>query len=84
MQEKDLSNIEVKNNIYTDAFGDEHDLVFPIYVSDQKFEDSMDLLLLTNGYKSHYVYIKDFNRSMFHETKNKTKVVYSVLVLKTC
>ena len=28
---------------------------FPIYVSDQKFENSMDLLLLINDYKSHYV-----------------------------
>ena len=84
MQENNLSNIEVKNNIYINAFGYEHDLVLPIYVSDQKFEDSMDLLLLTDDYKSHYVYIKDFNRSMFHKTKNKTKVVYSVLVLKTC
>ena len=48
-------------------------LVFLIYVSDQKFEDSMDLLLLTDDDKSHYVYIKDFDRFMFHKTKNKTK-----------
>ena len=33
----------------------------------------MDLLLLTDDYKSHYVYIKDFNRFMFHKTKNKNK-----------
>ena len=49
----------------------------------------MDLLLLTNDDKSHYVYIKDFNRFMFHKTKNKikngfVKVVYSVLVKKIC
>ena len=48
-------------------------MVFPIYVSDQKFENSMDLLLLINSYKSHYVYIKDFNIFMFHKTKNKNK-----------
>ena len=48
-------------------------MVFPIYVSGQKFENSMDLLLLINDDKSHYVYIKDFNTFMFHKTKNKNK-----------
>ena len=33
----------------------------------------MDLLLLINNNKSHYVYIKDFERFMFHKTKNKSK-----------
>ena len=33
----------------------------------------MDLLLLTDENKSHYVYIKDFDRFMFHKTKNKNK-----------
>ena len=33
----------------------------------------MDLLLLTDENKSHYVYIKDFNRFMFNKTKNKNK-----------
>ena len=33
----------------------------------------MDLLLLIGNNKSHYVYIKDFNRFMFHKTKNKNK-----------
>ena len=33
----------------------------------------MDLLLIINENKSHYVYIKDFDRFMFHKTKNKNK-----------
>ena len=73
MQEKDFSKIEVKNNICITVFGYENELVFPIYVSDQKFEDSMDLLLLIDDDQSHYVYIKDFDRFMFHKTKNKNK-----------
>ena len=73
VQEKDFSKTEVKNNICINVFGYENELVFPIYVSDQKFEDSMDLLLLIDDDKSHYVYIKDFNRFMFHKTKNKNK-----------
>ena len=46
---------------------------FLIDVSDQKFEGSIDLLLLTDHDKSRYVYIKDFDRFMFHKTKNKNK-----------
>ena len=34
----------------------------------------MDLLLLINDDKSHYVHIKDFNRFMFHKAKNKNKI----------
>ena len=70
MQEKDFSKIEVKNNICINVFGYEDELVFPIYVSDQKFKDSMDLLLLIDDDKSHYVYVKDFDRFMFRKTKN--------------
>ena len=73
MQEKDFSKIEVKSNICINVFGYANELVFPVYVSDQKFEDSMDLLLLNDDDKSHYVYIKDFDRFMFHKTKNKNK-----------
>ena len=51
-------------------FNYENELVFPIYVSDQKFKDTIDLLLLINDDQSHYVYIKDFNIFIFHK-KNK-------------
>ena len=71
MQEKDFSKIEVKNNICINVFGYENGLAFPIYVSDQKFEDSVHLLLLIVDDKSHYVHIKDFDRFMFHRTKNE-------------
>ena len=51
VHEKDFSKIEVKNNICINVFGYENGLVFPIYVSDQTFEDSIDLLLLTDDDK---------------------------------
>ena len=63
----------MQNNISINVFGYEKKLVFPIYISNEKFEDSMDLLLLIKDNRSHYVYIKDFNRFMFHKTKNKNK-----------
>ena len=33
----------------------------------------MDLLIITDENRSHYVYIKDFNRFMCNKTKCKTK-----------
>ena len=87
MQEKDFNKIEVQNNICINVFGYENELVFPIFISEQKFEDSVDLFLIIEVDKSHYVYIKDFNKFMFHKTKNKNKngfvkVVYNVLMVK--
>ena len=73
VQEKDFSKIETKNNIYINVFCYKNRLTFPIYVSNQKFENSMGLLLATNGKKSHYLYIKDFNRFVFHNTENNHK-----------
>ena len=73
VQEKDFSHIEVQNNICVNVFGYENKLVFPVYISDKKFEKYIDLLLLIDENKSHYVYIKDFDRFMFHKTKNKNK-----------
>ena len=46
VQEKDFNKIEVKNNIWINVFGYENGMVFLMYVSDQKFEDSIDLLQL--------------------------------------
>ena len=37
----------------------------------------MDLLLVIDDDKSHYVYIKDFDRFIFHKTKNKNKKHFS-------
>ena len=73
VKEKDFNKIEIKNNICINVLGYENKLVFQIYISDQKFEDSMDLLLLINNDQSNYVYIKEFDRFMFHKRKNKNK-----------
>ena len=43
------------------------------YVSKKSFDDCMSVLMIDEKDKSHYVYIKDFNRLMFNKTKNKNK-----------
>ena len=88
VSKKDYCKIERQNNICINVFSYGNRITYPIiYVSDEKFGNSMDLLLITDENKSHYVYIKDFNRFMCNKMKNKNKfffanVVYSVLVVK--
>ena len=61
----------MQNKIGINVFCYESKTTYPVYLSDQN--DSMDLLLISNGFVSHYVYIKDFNRFMFNKTKYKGK-----------
>ena len=80
----------MKNNKCINVFGYENELVFPIYISDQNFEDSIDLLLLNDDDdKPHYVYINDLTDLSSTKQKIKTRsgfaeVVYSVFVGKVC
>ena len=72
--EKRISTrLKQKNSTCINLYCYKIKLAFPIYISHQKFENSMDLLLVTDENRSHYVYIKDFDKFMFHKTKNKNK-----------
>ena len=66
----------------------ENKLVFPSYVSDQKFENSMDSLLVIDGDISHYVTSKILTDLCFTKLKIKkntfVRVVCSVLAIKIC
>ena len=73
VSKKDYCNIEVQNKICINVFCYENKVVCLVYLSDQKFSDSMDLLLISDKFKSHYVYIKDFGRFMFNKIKYKGK-----------
>ena len=68
---KDFSKIEKCINV----FRYENKLTYPIHISDQTFKNSIDLLVIFDGDKSHYAYIKDFDRFMFSKTKNNNKKI---------
>ena len=70
---KDFSKIEMKNKICINIFCYENKLTYPIHISDQKCDNSMNLLIKSDKNKSHYVYIKNFHKFMFNKTKNKSK-----------
>ena len=51
----------------------ENKMVYPIHFSNQCFNNCLDLLLISNDFTSHYVYIKYFNILMFNKTRHKGK-----------
>ena len=73
ISKKDYCRIEKQNNICINVFCYDSGVIYPKYISSEKVNNSMDLLLIFQENKSHYVYIKDFNRFMFNKSKNKNK-----------
>ena len=73
VSKKHYCKIEKQNNICINVFCYDNKFTYPVYLSDQKFRDCMDLLLISEECKSYYMYIKYFDRFMFNKTKNKNK-----------
>ena len=76
VSKKDFDKIEKKknnNNNCINVFCHKNNLVYLVYESNEKFENCMDLLMITDENKLHYVCIKDFNRFVRNKTKNKHK-----------
>ena len=63
--------IEKQNSINVNVFGYKDKQFYPIRVSKQTNEKVLNLLLITDGEKQHYILIKDFNRMMYHKTKHQ-------------
>ena len=70
---KQYNKIEKQNEININVFGYEEKQKYPIYVSKEKYEDCMNLLLITENENKHYVLIKDFNKFMYNQTKHKER-----------
>ena len=81
VSKNDYCRIERQNKICMNVFCYENGLTYPVHVPDQKFKMCMDLLLISKENKSHYVYIKDFNRFMWNK-KNENKQ-YFLQILDT-
>ena len=57
--------------------------VYPLYISEKSYNQTLNLLLITEKDKSHYVFIKDFNRLMFSKTKHKDKKHFCMSCLQS-
>ena len=68
----DYEKIEDRFQMQVNVFGYENK-VYLLYISKKSYNQTLNLLLITEKDKSHYVFIKDFNRLMFSKTKHKDK-----------
>ncbi|KAL9959301.1 hypothetical protein ACROYT_G032614 [Oculina patagonica] len=70
---KQFNKIEKQNEININVFGYEDKQPYPIFVSKEKYDKEMNLLLVTENENKHYVLIKDFNKFMYNQTKHKER-----------
>ena len=75
--EKTEDRFQIQVNVF-----DYENKVYPLYISKKAYDQTLNLLLITEKGKSHYVFIKDFNRLMFSRTKHKYKHIIVYLVYK--
>ena len=72
MKARDSEIIEERFNVNVNVF-ENGDKIFPLYVSKKFNEQELNILLISNEEKSHYVLNKDFNRLMYSKTKCKDR-----------
>ena len=73
VSQKQYNKIEKQNSIRTNVFGYENEQLYPIHISKETFEDQMNLLLVTEDEKKHYVLIKDFDKFMYNQSRHKER-----------
>ena len=79
---KQYNKIEKQNNIRVNVFGYEEKQKYPIYLSKEKFNCCLNLLLITEGEKKHYCLLKNFNKFMFNQTKNNGRKHFCMYCLQ--
>ena len=77
----DYEKIEDRFQMQVNVFGYENK-VYPSNISKKSYDQTLNLLLITEKEKSHYVFIKDFNRLIFSRTKHKDKKHYCMSCLQ--
>ena len=78
----DYEKIEDRFQMQVNVSGYENK-VYPLYISKKFYNQTLNLLLITEKDKSHYVFIKDFTRLMFSRTKHKDKKHYCMSCLQS-
>ncbi|XP_073979968.1 uncharacterized protein [Rhodnius prolixus] len=77
-----IRKFEKANSISINVFAlDEEDAIYPLKVTNKELPDHRDLLLLEDGGKHHYVYIKDFEKLIRNQ---KTRHNGAIKVCKRC
>jgi len=79
----DIKQFEKNNlDVSVNVFGLKHEknkkhIIFPLKVVDEEKKDHFDLLLITNGDKSHYTFISNFSRLVrAQKTSHKSHIIF--------
>ena len=72
MKTRDYEIVEERFNINVNALG-YRNKAFPLHNCKKSNEKVLNVLLISNEEKSHYVFVKDFNRLMYSEVKTKNQ-----------
>ena len=78
---RDYEIVEERFNINVNVFG-YGNKIHPLYVSKKSNEQELNVLLISNEEKSHYVFIKDFNRLIYSKTKHKDRKHFCMACLE--
>ena len=81
-----FGKIEKKNNICINVFCYENNLVYSVHISDEKFKNCIDLLMITDCNRSMSIWknVTDLcaTRQSVKLKKTFASIVYNVLVVK--
>ena len=79
---KDIHRFEIQNKISVNVLGFEKGNLYPVHVTKERFDRHVDLLLLSDGKKSHYCWIKSMSRLLGHQNSHGHCYHYCIYCLQ--
>ena len=70
VKQTDIARFERNNEVSVNVFGYEGKEVFPIRITPERYDQHVNLLLYSDGDKSHYCCIRDLNRLLNDQKTN--------------
>ena len=79
---KDIHKFEIQNKISVNVLGFEKGNLYPVHVTKERFDQHVNLLLLSDGQKSHYCWIKSMSRLLGHHNSDGHRYHYCIYCLQ--
>ena len=71
-----IGKFERQNNISINVIGFDEVVLFLIYITKERFDTHVNLLLYTQGLINHYCLIKDLNKLLYSQNRHKSRMYY--------
>ena len=82
VSQKQYNKIEKQNSIKINVFGYEEKQPYLIHISKETFEDQINLLLITEDEKKHYILINDFDKFIYNQSRHKERKHFCMYCLQ--